>query len=161
MTSAIAVRRSAWQAIGDIPDHFRISADAWLAGIYPFFGRVTALPASLGYYRIHANNWYRPIDDAVMLKRRMAHWQKTVEATNQFLAGRGLPAGLRMVDHYPYRVAAARLAGADMRRRLELAFDGLRFAGEPNLLRRSRDALRTAWDLPSVGRRSGLSEALE
>ncbi|MBY5813902.1 glycosyltransferase family 2 protein, partial [Rhizobium leguminosarum] len=29
MTSAIAVRRSAWDAAGDIPEQFRMSADAW------------------------------------------------------------------------------------------------------------------------------------
>lgn len=161
MTSAIAVRRSAWQAVGDIPEHFRISADAWLAGLYPFFGRVAALPGSLGYYRIHANNWYRSVDDAAMLEKRMAHWRETVEATNRFLAGHGMPARVRLADHYPYHVAAARLAGVGLHKRLELAFEGLGFAGEPNLLRRSRDALRTAWNLPAAHRRPGLSEALE
>ncbi len=161
MTSSIAVRRGAWQSVGDIPGHFRISADAWLAGIYPFVGRVKALPDSLGFYRIHANNWYRPVDDAAMLRKRMAHWQETVEVTNRFLAGRGLPATLRMTDHYPYHVAAARLAGADMRTRLALFVEGLRFAGEPNPLRRARDALRTARDLPDVERRAGLPEAAE
>lgn len=161
MTSAIAVRRSAWQAVGDIPEQFRISADAWLAGIYPFFGRVAALPDSLGYYRIHANNWYRPVDDAAMLEKRMAHWRETVEATNRYLAGHGMPARVRLADHYPYHVAAARLAGVGLQRRLELAFEGLRFAGEPNLLRRGRDALRTAWSLPGAHRHPGMSEALE
>ena len=75
MASAIAVRRSAWDAAGDIPEQFRMSADAWLTGIYPFLGGVAALPDSLGFYRIHNNNWYRPIDDAAMLRKRMAHWQ--------------------------------------------------------------------------------------
>jgi glycosyltransferase involved in cell wall biosynthesis len=159
MTSAIAVRRSAWQLVGDIPEHFRISADAWLAGIYPLVGRVAALPDSLGFYRIHANNWYRPVDDAPMLRKRMAHWQTTVDATNQFLAERGLPERLSLADHYPYHVALARLDGAGMRTRLGLALEGLRFAGEPNPLRRVRDAVRTAFDLPSVERRVGLSEA--
>lgn len=161
MTSAIAVRRTAWQAAGDIPGHFRISADAWLAGIYPFVGHVVALPESLGVYRIHANNWYRPVDDAAMLRKRMAHWLNTVEVTNRFLAGRGLPARLSMADHYPYHVAAARLAGADMRTRFRLAVGGLRFAGEPDPLRRARDALRTACDLPRAERRPGLPEMVE
>ena len=35
MTSAVSVRRSAWNEAGDIPDTFRISADAWLVGILP------------------------------------------------------------------------------------------------------------------------------
>lgn len=159
MTSAIAVRRSAWQAVGDIPSHFRISADAWLAGIYPFVGRVAALPDSLGFYRIHANNWYRPVDDDAMLRKRMAHWQVTVDATNQFLAARAIPARLRMADHYPYHVASARLDGIDLRGRLGLAVKGLLFEGEPNPLRRSRDALRTALQLPSADRRASVSEA--
>lgn len=161
MTSAIAVSREAWRSAGDIPEHFRISADAWLAGVYPFVGRVVALPASLGFYRIHANNWYRPVDDAVMLRKRMAHWQKTVEVTNRFLAERNSPQRLSMADHFPYHVASARLSGAGMRMRVGLACQGLRFAGEPNALRRSRDALRTAFDLPSVGQRAGLSEAVK
>ena len=159
MTSAIAVRRSAWQVVGDIPSHFRISADAWLAGIYPFVGRVAALPDSLGFYRIHANNWYRPVDDDAMLRKRMAHWQTTVEVTNQFLAARNLPGRLRMADHYPYHVASARLEGVDLRARLGLAVRGLLFEGEPDSLRRTRDALRTAFQLPGADRRAGVSEA--
>jgi glycosyltransferase involved in cell wall biosynthesis len=159
MTSAIAVRRSAWDAAGDIPEQFRISADAWLTGIYPFLGSVVALPEALGFYRIHDNNWYRPIDDAAMLRKRIAHWQASVEATNRFLSARHLPGRLRLTDHYPYKVASARLAGVDTYTRLKLAAEGLFFAGEPNLLRRMRDTLRTARDLPRLGRDVALSEA--
>ncbi len=161
MTSAIAVRRSAWDAAGPIPDQFRISADAWLTGIYPFLGDVAALPDSLGFYRIHNNNWYRPIDDAAMLRRRMAHWQRTVEATNRFLSIHEIPARLNLRDHYPYWLAAAELDGVDARSRIKLAIEGLRFAGEPNLLRRTRDALRSARRLPRLGRDVGLSEAVK
>jgi glycosyltransferase involved in cell wall biosynthesis len=157
MTSAIAVRRSAWEMVGAIPDQFRISADAWLAGIYPFMGPVAALPAALGFYRIHNNNWYRSADDAAMLVRRMAHWRATVEASNRFLAARGLAASLSLADHFPYRVAAAKLRGADFRTRLNLAFEGLFFAGEPNLFRRTRDALRAARDIPPAGLDTGFS----
>jgi hypothetical protein len=89
----------------------------------------------------------------------MAHWQVTVDATNQFLAAREMPARLRMADHYPYHVTSARLDGVDLRRRLGLAVKGLLFEGEPNPLRRARDALRTALDLPSVERRASVSEA--
>lgn len=156
---AIAVRRSARDAAGNMPEQFRISADAWLTGIYPFLGDVAALPDSLGFYRIHNNNWYRPIDDAAMLRKRMAHWQASVEATNRFLTARDSPGRLRLTDHYPYQVASARLEGVAARARLKLAVDGLLFAGEPNLLRRVRDALRTARDLPRLGRDVGLSEA--
>lgn len=159
MTSAIAVRRSAWDAAGDIPEQFRISADAWLTGIYPFLGDVAALPGSLGFYRIHNNNWYRPTDDTAMLRKRLAHWQATVEATNRFLSAHGLPGRLSLKDHHPYRVASARLAGADTRTRLKLATEGVFFAGEPNLFRRMRDALRTAHDLPRPNRAAGLSES--
>ncbi|MBY5766558.1 glycosyltransferase [Rhizobium leguminosarum] len=159
MTSAIAVRRSAWDAAGDIPEQFRMSADAWLTGIHPFLGSVVALSDPLGFYRIHNNNWYRPVDDAAMLRRRMAHWQATVEATNRFLSAHDLAGRLRLTDHYPYRVASARLQGADTRTRFRLAVEGLFFAGEPNLLRRTRDALRTACDLPRLGQDVGVSES--
>lgn len=161
MTSAIAVRRSAWISAGDIPEQFRISADAWLTGIYPFLGSVVALPEALGFYRIHNNNWYRPVDNAAMLRKRIAHWQASVEATNRFLSARGLPGKLRLNDHYPYRVASARLTGADIRTRLTLAAEGIFFAGEPNLLRRTRDALRIARDLPRFGQDNRFMEPVQ
>jgi len=161
MTSAIAVRRSAWDAAGDIPEHFRISADAWLAGIYPFLGDVAALPDPLGFYRIHNNNWYRACDDAAMLRKRMAHWQATVEATNRFLSDRDSPARLRLRDHHPYQLASARLMGVDARTRLKIVIEGLLFTGEPNLLRRTRDALRTARGLPRIGHDVHASELVK
>lgn len=142
MTSAIAVRRSAWDAAGEIPESFRISADAWLVGVYPFLGRVAALPDTLGFYRLHdSNNWSREVD-AAMLRRRMAHWTATVEATNRFLDARGAEDRLRLSDHWPYRLAEADLAGAGPVARLRLALDGLAFAGEPDPLRQLRDAVR-------------------
>jgi glycosyltransferase involved in cell wall biosynthesis len=142
MTSAIAVRRSAWDAAGEIPESFRISADAWLVGVYPFLGRVAALPASLGFYRLHGdNNWSREVD-AAMLGRRMAHWAATVEATNRFLDARGAAGRLSLSDHWHYRLAEAELAGAGPGARLRLALEGLSFAGEPDPLRRLRDAVR-------------------
>jgi glycosyltransferase involved in cell wall biosynthesis len=147
MTSAIAVRRSAWEEAGEIPEIFRISADAWLVGIYPFLGRVAALAESLGFYRIHANHWYRAADDMAMLRKRMAHWEATVDATNLFLASRKAPRRLRLADHFPYQVASAQLYGVDPSRRLQLALRGLLFAGEPNRLRRMRDVLRSVSNL--------------
>ena len=159
MTSAVAVRRSAWDAAGSIPHDFRISADAWLVGIYPFLGDVIAMPDPLGFYRIHNNNWYRSTEDATTLRRRMTHWQRTVEATNLFLSAHQLPARLHLTDHYPYRIASAKLQGADARTRFKLAVEGLFFAGEPNLLRRTRDSLRAARGLSRLGLDVGLSEA--
>ncbi len=146
MTSAVAVRRSTWDMAGPIPEEFRISADAWLVGIQPFLGWVKALPRPLGYYRIHSNNWFRAADDPQMLRRRIAHWELTVQLSNAFLAQRREPL-LRLEDHLPLQVAAARLTGADPARRLSLALHQLRFAGEPNPLRRLRDALRLWSDL--------------
>ncbi len=146
MTSSIAVRRSSWELAGDIPEALRISADAWLVGIYPFLGRVAALSASLGFYRIHSNNnWYSPVEDVDMLRRRMAHWETVVDATNRFLRDRGNAGRLNLEDHLPHKIAAAELAGATTAGRFRLGLAGLGFAGEPNLLRRSRDAIRTAF----------------
>jgi glycosyltransferase involved in cell wall biosynthesis len=148
LTSAIAVRRRYWDMAGTIPEQFRISADSWLTGIYPFLGRVSALPEALGYYRIHNNSWFRHDDDAGMLHRRMVHWEATVGTINRYLNSRGRPEELSLADHHPYHVAAARLSGASLSRRLRLAANGFSFAGEPNLLRRVRDALRLLRDLP-------------
>jgi glycosyltransferase involved in cell wall biosynthesis len=158
MTSAVAVRRSAWDTAGDIPEDFRISADAWLVGIYPFLGSVAALPESHGFYRIHSNNWYRQSVDAAMLRKRMAHWRATLDATNRFLLTRGLGERLYLTDHHPYQVASAMLEGADMFTRLRLGMDGVFFAGEPNLLRRLRDAWRVTRTLPGPGVGAGLAE---
>ncbi|MGO7424492.1 glycosyl transferase, partial [Rhizobium ruizarguesonis] len=120
---------------------------------------VIAMPDPLGFYRIHNNNWYRPTEDATTLRRRMTHWQHTVEATNLFLSAHKLPARLHLTDHYPYRIASAKLQGADARTRFKLAVEGLFFAGEPNLLRRTRDSLRSARGLSRLGLDVGLSEA--
>lgn len=143
MTSALSVRRKAWDRVGAIPLRFRISADAWLVGAIPFLFRVAALPQALGGYRIHDNTWHRAEDDAPMLRRRMAHWQATVEELNAFLAARGLGWRLDMADHFPNRVAASRLRPLGLAERMRLFLRGLRFAGEPHMLRRGRDALRT------------------
>lgn len=159
MTSAISVRRTSWQAAGDIPAEFRISADAWLAGIYPFVGTVASLSAAHGFYRIHSNNWYRAADDATMLRKRMAHWHATVEATNRFLAARGARERLNLADHLPCQVASAKLDGADAHARIRLALQGLLFAGEPNLLRRLRDVLVTDRALGRIARSPDLREA--
>jgi glycosyltransferase involved in cell wall biosynthesis len=159
MTSAIAVRRSTWDAAGFIPESFRISADAWLVGMYPFLGKVVALPDSFGFYRIHNNNWYRQTDDAATLRKRMAHWRATVDATNRFLFTHGATERLRLSDHHPYQVASAKLNGADGLMRLKLGMEGLLFAGEPNMLRRIRDALRLTHALPRLGLDASLSES--
>lgn len=152
LTSAVSIRRSAWDTVGDIPEAFRISADAWLVGVYPFFGRVKALPEALGFYRVHGNNnWTRFNEDPAFLRKRMAHWRMTVERTNSFLAERGIDVTLRLEDHFPYRVSAATLAGAGLGERLSIGLRGLAFPGEPNLLRRTRDALRAAITVPSEG----------
>ena len=151
MTSAVALRRSAWDEAGEIPDAFRISADAWLVGIAPFLGRVRALPEALGSYRIHSNNWFRAQDDAAMLARRADHWRATVEATNAFLAARGRPERLRLADHLPHRAARARLEGAGRAARLWLAIRGLGFAGEPDPVERLRDLVRTVRGMAAEG----------
>ncbi len=151
MTSAVAVRRSAWERAGDIPEAFRISADAWLVGIYPFLGRVAAIPDALGTYRLHDNAWSRETDDPAMTRRRMAHWAAVVDATNRYFEARGLPSRLDRADHLPLRVAAASLRGATLAERVRIALAGLAFAGEPNPLRRLRDTLRTARQLTGPG----------
>lgn len=161
MTSAIAVRRATWDAVGDIPDSFRLSADAWLTGAYPFACEVASLGASLGYYRLHRNGWYRDGDDAAMLSRRASHWEASVAAVNGFLADRHSPYRLDLADHLPYRLARAHLDGADAAAQLRLLQQGLSFAGEPNALRRLRDAARAAWRLRNHGGRPARPEVAE
>ncbi|SDY37131.1 Glycosyltransferase involved in cell wall bisynthesis [Jannaschia faecimaris] len=142
MTSAVSVRRSLWQRAGDIPPVLRISADAWLVGVYPFLAEVVALPEILGCYRIHDNTWYRAQDDAAMLRKRMSHWRLTIELTNDFLCRDGLPWRLDLADHHAHRVAQAKHDGASRGDRLRLLGAGLRDRAEPNFARRARDAFR-------------------
>ena len=143
MTSSLSVRRATWDEAGDIPDRFRISADAWLTGILPFLAPVVALPEALGHYRIHSNTWFRASDDRAMLRRRMDHWAATVEVTNAFLAARGRPERIALADHFDYQAAAARLGEPGAPGAMALARLGLADRGEPNLARRVRATLRT------------------
>lgn len=147
MTSALAVRRSLWDDAGEIPVAFSISADAWITGVLPFLAPVVALPEALAFYRIHDNAWYRSQDDAAMLARRMAHWARTVEVTNDFLAARQIAGKLRLADNFAHQLAAARLGQPDAPGLLALAVQGLTDAGEPHPLRRLRDTLRALIDL--------------
>lgn len=142
MTSAITIRRSLWDEVGEIPTVLRISADAWLVGIMPFLTEVAGITEPLGAYRIHNNNWFRYQVDAPMLRRRMAHWETTVRLTNAFLADRGLPGRLDLADHFPYQAAAARLGLPDAPGRLALLCLGLGDRSEANPLRRVREAAR-------------------
>ena len=141
MTSSLSVRRKVWDAAGIIPETFRISADAWIAGVLPFLAPVVALPDALGYYRIHNNAWYRSHDDAAMVARRMEHWEQTVRVTNLFLSKRGRPERISLDEHFDYRAGQARLGlpGAPSKR--SLVWQGLTDAGEPNPTRRLRDTL--------------------
>jgi glycosyltransferase involved in cell wall biosynthesis len=154
LTSGVAVRRSAWDEVGEIPEAFRICADAWLVGVYPFAGRVSAVPEALGCYRIHENYWYSAANDEATVRRRMANWRLTVEETNRFLATHRPGTRLKLRDHFPYRDAAASLAGAGPIDRLALLRAGLVSPGEPHLLRRVRDAARAAWRVPRRGAES-------
>jgi glycosyltransferase involved in cell wall biosynthesis len=142
MTSSLTVTRAAWSKAGDIPDSFRISADAWITGIVPFLGPVVALPDALGAYRIHDNAWYRARDDRDMLMRRVAHWQETVRVTNLALTALRLRGQVRLRDHFDHQVAVARLGHPDAPGPLRLLGLGLRNPGEPNLARRLRGTLR-------------------
>lgn len=151
MTSAVSVRRAHWDQIGDIPESFRISADAWLVGMYPFVSPVVGLPQVLGFYRIHANNWYRAVDDAAMLQKRMAHWQATLTATNRFLSTHRPDLRVSLEAHLPYQTAHARLHGANPATRLRLLLKGFGDQAEPNLARRIRDALRSAVQISGKG----------
>lgn len=142
MTSSLAVRRTAWEAAGEIPSAFRISADAWLVGVLPFLTQVVALPEALGLYRIHDNSWYRAVDDAATLARRMEHWEQTARVTNRFLAHRRHPGRVSIEDNFAYQVAAARLGLPGSKSAPALALHGLRDRSEPNPLRRARGTLR-------------------
>jgi hypothetical protein len=93
-----------------------------------------------------------------MLRKRMEHWKTTVEEINRFLGARRAHQALHMKDHFPYQIASARLAGAEPLQRLRLAAQGLRFAGEPNFIRRLRDVVREVSSLPRVREPNRASE---
>ena len=141
MTSSLSIRRDVWDRAGKIPETFRISADAWIAGVLPLIAPVVALPGALGYYRIHNNAWYRKQDDAKMLARRMDHWEDTVRITNLFLSQEGRSERIDLKDHFDYRAGQFRLRRPGGPGILSLIWHGLTDAGEPNPVRRLRDTL--------------------
>lgn len=141
MTSSLTVSRDLWNEAGDIPADFKISADAWIAGIFPFIAPVRAIAEPLGFYRIHENSWYRPHDDAEMLARRMAHWEATVRVTNAFLDSRGSSERVWLRDHFEHSVALTRLGRPGAPGVLALAWRGLIDQGEPSVVRRVRDTV--------------------
>jgi glycosyltransferase involved in cell wall biosynthesis len=141
MTSSLSIRRDVWDRAGKIPETFRISADAWIAGVLPLIAPVVALPDALGYYRIHNNAWYRKHDDAKMLARRMDHWEDSVRITNLFLSQEGRSERINLKDHFDYRAGQFRLRRPGAPGTLSLIWHGLTDAGEPNPVRRLRDTL--------------------
>jgi glycosyltransferase involved in cell wall biosynthesis len=64
LTSGIAVRRSALERVGPIPeDQFRSTAEAFLIRTLPFIGRVAATSEPLGTYRSHTGSYMRALSN--------------------------------------------------------------------------------------------------
>jgi glycosyltransferase involved in cell wall biosynthesis len=157
LTSGIAVRRSALDAIGAIPeDQFRISSEGYFVRTLPFVGRVAATPEPLGVYRSHANSQIRAVaaHDASTIAEKLGEHLGVADAEHALLSSSATAAGhpitverLRALDrcYLDYHRWHARL-GTSGRRAAWRAIRGLRLDFPPGLAhRRLQRFLAGAW----------------
>lgn len=73
-TSGLCFGRAVLERVLPVPESdYRRAADAYLANVAPFFGRVKALEEALGVYRIHGKNQYalEGVPDAERLRKML------------------------------------------------------------------------------------------
>ena len=127
VTSGIAVRRSAFDAVGPIPeDDFRAAAESYLVRTLPFIGRVVACDEPLGTYRSHGGSDSRALP-RIDRESTVAKLSRQIEAaanehqllsTSAERAGHAFPvARVRGLDpvYLAYVRLHARLAGQSRR----------------------------------------------
>ncbi|MGQ9618648.1 MAG: glycosyltransferase family 2 protein [Candidatus Aminicenantia bacterium] len=110
--SANCFRRDFLQKVMEIPeDEFRICADAYLADLAPFFGRIDSINAVLALYRLHgANYWSR--DEGLKesrtsiipyLRKKYLMYENRVRILNLTLEKFGFEKRVSLKNHWPYQ----------------------------------------------------------
>jgi hypothetical protein len=108
MTSGIAVRRSALERIGPIPeDRFRLSSEGYLVRTLPFGGRIAATDEPLGRYRAHPGSQIRalPSFDVLAVAKKLQQHLDIADVEHVLLSSSAKTAG--------FTVPVERLRGMD------------------------------------------------
>jgi len=161
-TSALCFRRAALRRMGPIPEEeFRICADAFLSYVVPFLGPVIGLQNCLALYRQHESNHFtnpRILSrsrDSEMLQSHLRRYERVVASANRRLGELGTGIGLNLEDHWSYQVQKYHLRAAGCRSIVRVAWDALRFPGEPAAINRVKMAAHAVLrSLPSNKRHS-------
>lgn len=96
VTSGIAVRRNALDAVGPIPeDRFRNFAESFLVRTVPFLGPVAATQEPLGVYRSHSGSDMRRLDelDAAAMAAKLDKRLAMADTEHETLAASAAAAG--------------------------------------------------------------------
>jgi glycosyltransferase involved in cell wall biosynthesis len=144
-TSGLSFTREFLAKVMPIPvEQNRLCADAYLADLSPFFGRIVPLAEPLGVYRLHgANLWTSPARLANKEETRPAHlklYEHRVDSINLALAARGRSERVTLEKHWPYQ----RLLWDSQKRGMSfwsMVMLALTFPAEPRLYARVRAAL--------------------
>jgi hypothetical protein len=108
LTSGIALRRSALDTIGAIPEEqFRLSSEGYLVRTVPFVGRVAATTEPLGVYRSHAMSQTRAVvaHDAPSIAHKLGEHLAVADCEHALLSSSLTAAG--------YGVSIERLRALD------------------------------------------------
>ncbi len=131
-STALSFSRVFLSKVMNIPEaEYRVSADAYLADLAPFFGEVVGIDRVLSLLRFHDNNNWSNSSD--IEKRSLQHHEVRVKVLNSTLRDFGVNTEVSLIDHWPYQLL-----------RYKLGYD-------KNLIHLSRLAWQNPWvsSLPS------------
>jgi glycosyltransferase involved in cell wall biosynthesis len=127
-STALSFSRTFLDKVMNIPEaEYRVSADAYLADLAPFWGEVFGIDCVLSLFRFHeSNNWSNSID---IDQRSLQHYEVREKVLNGILENLGINIKISLTDHWPYQLL-----------RYKLGYD-------KNLIYLSRLAFRNPWVL--------------
>jgi glycosyltransferase involved in cell wall biosynthesis len=142
-SSGLTFKKSFIERSTPIPElDYRISADAYLADLAPFCGKVIGLKQVLAFYRLHDNNnyWTTAVESKeVVVRSRIKSYENRVFNLNKSLNKLGLDKQVSLKDQYTYRKYKYLIG--DENNIIELVLTGLKFPVE-HPLKRIQDAIQ-------------------
>lgn len=107
-STALSFRRTFLTQVMDIPEtEYRISADAYLADLAPFFGEAIGIDRVLSRLRLHGDNNWSHSDE--MEKRSLKDHEDRVKVLNNVLKDLGMDIKVSLGDHWPYQLLRYKL----------------------------------------------------
>lgn len=99
-TSGNALNRKAMEPLFPIPDEYKLTADDYLSTLIPFYGKIEAIEADLGVYRIHdSNQWALATISSDRFRRFLRH-----DTHVQILIGKkAKELGYQLPEDFEYR----------------------------------------------------------